>query len=84
MTDKTFSTTQATTASLPAPAGYSSTAIEQERLLTVQETKQRLGVSHVTVYALFNRGALPSLQIGRARRVRLSDLLAFMAGTASA
>lgn len=57
-------------------------AADQDRLLSVAEARQKLGVSHATVYNLFKRGALPSLHIGRSRRIRLSDVVAFMSGTA--
>lgn len=55
-------------------------AADQDRLLSVREARDRLGVSHTTIYNLFNRGELQSLHIGRSRKVRLSTLNAFMNG----
>lgn len=51
---------------------------EQDRLLSVLQARERLGVSHTTIYALFKDGSLPSLHIGRSRKVRLSAVMAFM------
>lgn len=56
-------------------------AADQDRLLSVAEARQKLGVSHVTVYKLMNTGVLPNLHIGRSRRIRLSAVMALMAGT---
>lgn len=51
---------------------------EDERLLSVRETRARLGICPATLYKLFNSGALPSLTVGRSRKVRLSVLTEFM------
>jgi excisionase family DNA binding protein len=48
-------------------------------LLTPEQVAQRLGVGRTTVYELLNRGELPSLWIGRARRIPSSAVDAFIA-----
>jgi excisionase family DNA binding protein len=48
-------------------------------LLTVPEVAQALGVCRASVYELLLLGQLPSVKIGRARRVPLVALEAFIA-----
>jgi excisionase family DNA binding protein len=48
-------------------------------LLTVPEVAQALGVCRASVYELMLLGQLPSVKIGRARRVPLVALEAFIA-----
>lgn len=50
----------------------------ERRLLTVREAAERLGVSRDTVYRLLQSGALPSLTIGRARRISVWALDTFI------
>jgi excisionase family DNA binding protein len=50
------------------------------RLLTIEEAGERLGVSRARVYELFKRDELPSVYVGRLRRVLESDLDAFIEG----
>jgi excisionase family DNA binding protein len=51
-----------------------------DRLLRVPEVRERLGrISQETVYKLFASGRLPSVKLGRSRRVRESDLDQFIA-----
>jgi excisionase family DNA binding protein len=45
-----------------------------ERLLTVPEVAERLHVGKTTVWEMIYRGELPSLLIGRSRRVREVEL----------
>jgi excisionase family DNA binding protein len=45
-----------------------------ERLLKVSECQHLLGLSRSTVMALIARGDIPSLTIGRSRRVALTSL----------
>ncbi len=45
------------------------------RLLDIPELCLRLRVSRSTVEGLLRRGVLPSLRIGRSRRVRLDQLV---------
>lgn len=47
---------------------------EQPFLLRVEEVAQSLSVSRTQVYALIGQGDLPSVSIGRSRRVRRVDL----------
>ncbi|MDT5367357.1 MAG: Helix-turn-helix domain [Mycobacterium sp.] len=42
-----------------------------------------LGVCHMTVLRLINRGQLPAVKIGRVWRVRQADVEALLAGTLS-
>jgi excisionase family DNA binding protein len=52
-----------------------------DRLLTVLEVQDRLRKGRGDVYALLKSGELPSVLIGpRSRRIRESDLDAFIAG----
>jgi excisionase family DNA binding protein len=47
-------------------------------LLTLPETAERLGVSLGSVYRLLEGGRLPSVALGRSRRVRSDDLDKFI------
>ncbi len=47
-------------------------------LLTVPQTAQRLGLGRSTVYEFIRSGALPSLRVGRLRRITAADLDAFV------
>lgn len=49
-------------------------------LYTPQAAAKELGVGKTTIYALFATGELPSVKIGSARRVRATDLEAYVAG----
>ena len=49
-----------------------------DRLLKVGEVTERLGLSRSTVMGLLARGEIESLTIGRARRVQLSRLEAWI------
>jgi excisionase family DNA binding protein len=52
-----------------------------DRLLTVPQVCERLNHGRTRVYQLLASGRLPSVIVGpRARRVRESDLAAFIAG----
>ena len=48
------------------------------RLLTITQVMHRLGVSRATVYRLLASGELPSIALGRSRRVREVALLEFV------
>jgi excisionase family DNA binding protein len=50
-----------------------------EKLLTIREVAERLGVCRATVYAMVERGALPAVRIGSAVRVHPADLQALVA-----
>lgn len=51
---------------------------EEERFLTPTEAADRLRVSKMTVYRLIHAGHLPAVQIGKAFRIRVSDLEAYL------
>ena len=50
----------------------------QKLLLTVIEAAQRLGFGRSMTYQLIQKGALPSIKIGGARRVAVADLEEFV------
>jgi len=52
----------------------------EERLMTERELRERLGVSHATIYRLKTKGLLPFKQIGRSIRYYLSDVVRVMEG----
>jgi excisionase family DNA binding protein len=47
--------------------------------LTVEEAARRLGVGRTTMYALLASGEIPSIAIGRLRRVPADALAAYVA-----
>ena len=47
-------------------------------LLTIPEVAAELGCGRDTVYALISRGDLPSVHIGKLRRIRLTDLTTYV------
>jgi excisionase family DNA binding protein len=47
-------------------------------LLTVTEASQVLAISRSKFYELLNSGCLPSVYIGRSRRIRMTDLEEFV------
>jgi excisionase family DNA binding protein len=48
------------------------------RYLSPTEVKDLLSLSRASVYRLLDQGDLVSIRIGRARRVRFDDLIAFV------
>ena len=52
--------------------------VEDERLLTVDEVAENLHLSESMVWALVARGDIPSLTIGRTRRISRSALARFV------
>jgi len=52
--------------------------IVTERLLTIKEVCQILGVTKPTVYKLFNTNQLPYFEILTQRKVKLTDLIKFI------
>ncbi|MDA8039655.1 MAG: helix-turn-helix domain-containing protein [Actinomycetota bacterium] len=48
-------------------------------LLTAEEAARLLAIGRTALYALLGTGELSSVQLGRRRRVRVSDLEAFVA-----
>lgn len=55
------------TATVPAPA-------PAKLLLTVAEAAQQLGIGRTLMYSLISSGQVPSVLIGKLRRVRPADL----------
>jgi excisionase family DNA binding protein len=49
-------------------------------LIGISHLAERLGLSRRTIHRILARGELPSLQIGRRRLIRLSDLRHWLAG----
>lgn len=47
-------------------------------LLTIKEASEILAISRSKLYGLLNSGGLPSVHIGRSRRLRLTDLEKFV------
>jgi len=47
-------------------------------LLTARQVAERLGISRSQVYVLLGEGQLPSVAIGRSRRVLLGDLARYV------
>jgi len=51
------------------------------RLVRVSEAAQILSLSRSMIYGLMDSGHLPSVKIGSARRVKLSEVLRLLDGT---
>jgi excisionase family DNA binding protein len=51
---------------------------DDQLLVTAEEAARRLGLGRTTVYDLLARGMLPSVTIGRCRRVPVSSLRSFI------
>lgn len=49
-------------------------------LLTVEQAARRLGVGRTLMYELLRTGQVPSVRVGRLRRIRPSDLAAYAGG----
>jgi excisionase family DNA binding protein len=49
-------------------------------LLTVIEAGRLIGVGRTTVYELMRTGKLPSVRVGRLRKIRRRDVDAYVAG----
>ena len=52
--------------------------ISNRLLLRVSECAELTGLPRSTIYVLLASGQLPSIKIGRARRIRTQDLLAWI------
>jgi excisionase family DNA binding protein len=55
-------------------------AEETKRLLSADELARELGVGRTTAYSLLWSGAIPSMKMGRLRKVRREDVEAFIEG----
>ncbi len=49
------------------------------RLITVEDAAERLSICRTKLYELIARGELPTIKIGRSRRVWMEDLRTFVA-----
>ena len=52
---------------------------ETKRLLSADELARELGVGRTTAYSLLWSGTIPSMKVGRLRKVRRVDLEAYLA-----
>ena len=50
-----------------------------EPLFTVKQIEQKLGLGHTKIYELLRTGELPSIKIGRSRRVTSEGVKDFIA-----
>jgi excisionase family DNA binding protein len=55
------------------------TTADAKLLLTPVEAAARLGIGRTSLYGLLRSGELPSVTIGRCRRVKPEELVAFAA-----
>jgi excisionase family DNA binding protein len=62
----------------PTTSITSSAATAESLVLTVEETAELLKVSRTTVYGLIRTSRLHSIMIGRLRRVRHADVVAYL------
>ena len=63
----------------PSPeAGTMSVSASHVRLVTIPVAAKLLGVSRSKLYELLGEGALPTVRIGRSRRIAIADLEAFV------
>ena len=51
---------------------------ETKRLLSADELARELGVGRTTAYSLLWSGTIPSMKVGRLRKVRREDLEAYI------
>ena len=51
-------------------------------LLTVREAAEVLGISRTAIYLLLQRGEIPSVKIGRSRRIKRQDVESYVSGLA--
>jgi excisionase family DNA binding protein len=54
-------------------------AEQTKRLLSADELVRELGISRTSAYALLWSGQIPSMKVGRLRKVRVEDVEAFIA-----
>ena len=52
---------------------------ETKKLLSADELARELGVGRTTAYSLLWSGTIPSMKVGRLRKVRREDLEAYLA-----
>lgn len=54
-------------------------AMPEPKLLKVEESAKRLGISRTRMYALIGAGEIESIQIGRLRRIHVDEVDAYAA-----
>ncbi len=54
-------------------------AEQPKRLLSADDLARELGVGRTTAYSLLWSGTIPSMKVGRLRKVRREDLEAYVA-----
>ena len=54
------------------------TGFDNQLLITIEDAARRLGIGRTTLYQQLRRGMLPSVQVGRCRRIAISDLDGFI------
>ncbi len=57
--------------------GVDLAVVDNAAILTPNQVAERLGMSRSHLYKLLDRGELMSHRVGRDRRIRLADLIAF-------
>lgn len=67
-----------TTSGAPTPKDDLGSTDRQIRLLTIPAAAGLLGVSRSKLYELLAEGALPTVRIGRSRRIAIADLEVFV------
>jgi excisionase family DNA binding protein len=77
---RTHTPTSAPEVESPAPHPV----VSNKLLLTPQEAAKALSINRTTLYALLMRGEIPSILIGRARRIPLHVLEDWIAGKLAA
>jgi excisionase family DNA binding protein len=53
-------------------------SLPEEQLLTVEEVSNRLRVSRSSVYGMIERGELPSIKLGKSRRIPHKAVVEFV------
>ncbi len=52
--------------------------MDTKLLLTVREAANVLGISRTAIYLLLQRGEIPSVKIGRSRRIKRKDIESYV------
>ena len=60
------------------PARGDDTGITDRHLITVEDAARRLSIARSNVYRFLERGELPSVKLGRCRRIAVEDLNEFV------
>lgn len=54
--------------------GYMETAVPTKLLISTEEAARTLGIGRTRMYELLRTGEVPSIKLGRSRRIRPEDL----------